>query len=106
MRWARARYGPGLMESEQAQHLEHLKRLAAELGRQGFSTRLLDAGQPARLKVTNPDSHLNEQVQCRQDEHGAWWFCWPWGQAIAPADDPGLVTRRISTVLRAVESTP
>jgi hypothetical protein len=94
------------MESENTEQLEHLERLAAELARHGFGTRLLDAGRPARLKVTNPDSHLNEQVQCRADEYGAWWFCWPWGQQIAPVDDLGLVTRKISTVLRAVESAP
>jgi hypothetical protein len=63
------------MESENVEQLEHLERLAAELARHGFSSRLLDVGRPACLKVTNPDSHLNEQVQCRADEHGAWWFC-------------------------------
>lgn len=92
------------MEPPRDEQLAHLERLATELRRRGFASRLLDAVRPPCIKVANPDSpELSERILCAPAEDGSWCFWWPWRQPIGSADDLTDVSRKIMTVLRSVE---
>lgn len=93
-----------LMESEHAQQLAHLQRLADELSSRGFSVQVKGAGRKAFAQVANPDNpKLTERILCKPAEDGSWCFWWPWHQPIGSADDLTAVAGKIMTVLRSVE---
>jgi hypothetical protein len=85
----------------------HLRRLAAELARQGLGVQVVTKGGRPYLRAANPETpELNERVLCRAAEDHSLCFWWPWQQPIGSADDLETVVGKIAAVLRSVEGCP
>jgi hypothetical protein len=86
--------------------IHHLETFAERLRADGWYARLLfaDAQTPA-LRVVNPAAvPLNDDITLGQDEAGAWWFHWSFGERIAHVGDPDVAAARIARVLGCADS--
>jgi hypothetical protein len=91
------------MEPGRDEQLAHLRRLADELGRRGFTAELGGRARQPSLRAANPDTpQLTERVLCERSGDGSWCYWWPWRQPIGPVDDVELVAGKITAVLRSV----
>ncbi|MGO9078908.1 MAG: hypothetical protein ACLQDY_07660 [Streptosporangiaceae bacterium] len=91
--------------ADPAEIAARMDALAAELARQGWSSRI-DAppGRQPSLYARNPEpgaSVLSERIYAGPPEDGTWWFWWPWGEPIAA--DPGRAAAVIVRVLRPAD---
>jgi hypothetical protein len=89
---------------EESDQVVQLRRLAAELARQGLQASIVTTAKHPYLQAVNPDNpELQERVLCSPAADGSWCFWWPWRQPIGSADDLTGVSHKIMTVLRSVE---
>jgi hypothetical protein len=78
----------------------HLRALAGDLERRGYTVRSAEANDKAGLIVahrTAPD--LSETIRAAQGTDGGWWFWWSWGDPIAPVTDIDAAGFKIAYVL-------
>ena len=90
-------------DSETETDSAYLSALAEQLGRAGLYARLnFPIGRPPTLHVCDPSQpELEEPVLMEQAADGVWWFCWPWGGRIAPAEAGTEATACIRRVVSA-----
>jgi hypothetical protein len=82
---------------------ECLRRLAEQLGADGFET-VVQGQARTQLSVRNPAaSELTEIIRCDSDNDGKLCFVWSWGAPIAPVVEVRLAAERIAHVLKAVD---
>lgn len=84
---------------ERREHLDALRE-AINSGT-SFTTRLVaPVGADWFLRVVNTDAaKLAEDIGCRIEEDGDYWFTWSWGDTISPADDLNGTVEAIRRVL-------
>ncbi|MFC9973480.1 hypothetical protein ACFVH6_21560 [Spirillospora sp. NPDC127200] len=99
--------------------------LEVELSKQGFKVaRLHGQALQVRNPKGEPDPHdrraqllspgLRQEVACRQDGAGTWWWCWVWAnpdgdpdyEPLCPAEAIGYAASRIAHVLAVTEQGP
>lgn len=66
-----------------------------------FRARLVNPiGDFSYVRVVNFDAaKLAEDIGCRVEEDGDWWFTWSWGDTIGPAEDVNGTVEAIRRVL-------
>jgi hypothetical protein len=81
---------------------DRLQALAADLGRRGFSVRLVLTSGRLRLWVENRSvPQLSEVVYAAPADDGAWWLWWSWADRLASIEDVDDAAVRIAHVLTA-----
>jgi hypothetical protein len=93
------------MEPGSDEQSAHLRRLADELGQHGLVAELGGGSNSGSLRAANPEiTGLTERVLCAQAQDGRWWYWWPWGQPIGPAQDVARAVTKIAAVLCSMEA--
>jgi hypothetical protein len=79
---------------------DRLRDLATNLGRRGFSARMLMTDDTLRLWVQHRSiSRLSDTVYAAPAEDGSWWLWWSWADQLAPLDDVDEAAVKIAYVL-------
>lgn len=92
------------MSADDANALDQLERLGAELEQRSFAVRLhLNEGRPTSLTVVNKVAPvLTECVLTAPNTDGKLWFWFPWPSPITPITDIETAADRIERVLAEV----